>query len=67
MTIAVELVDAPQALGRRLGRASLEGGLTWFLQGTDGAPALTYTLDWAFQAPVGKQGRWCSLWKRARD
>jgi hypothetical protein len=39
----------------------VDGGLTWFLQGTDGlandTAALTYSFDLGLEAPIGKHGK----------
>lgn len=44
-----------------VGGIHIDGGLTWFLQGTDGlvddTTALTYSFDLGVEAPIGKHGK----------
>jgi hypothetical protein len=53
---ATEPVGAYQVAG-----INISGGVTWFLQSSDGAPrnatALSYSADLGLVAPVGKQGK----------
>lgn len=45
----------------QVGPVTIDGGLTWFLQATNGAPTnatdLTYSLDLVLQAPLSKHGK----------
>jgi len=52
---------AEHLIEHKVGGIDIEGGLTWFLQGTSGAAedttALSFTYDLAMEAPVGEHGR----------
>ena len=52
---------AEHLIEHKVGGIDIEGGLTWFLQGTSGAAedttALSFTYDLSMEAPVGDHGR----------
>lgn len=54
--------NVPETLiPHQLGPVTISGGLTWFLQATDGAPnnttALTYSADLVFEAPLSEHSK----------
>lgn len=58
---AEETPDEEHLITHQIGGVSIDGGLTWYLQATDGAPQnatdLTYTMDLGLEAPVSEHGK----------
>jgi high affinity Mn2+ porin len=53
--------DGDHLIPHHVGKISIDGGLTWVLQATDGAPQnttdLSYSMDLSLEAPVSKHGK----------
>ena len=60
-TFAHEEEDGDHLIPHQVGKISIDGGLTWVLQATDGAPQnatdLSYSMDLGIEAPGGKHGK----------
>jgi len=58
---AEENPDEGHLITHQIGGVHIDGGITWFLQATDGAPQnatdLSYSMDLGLEAPVSKHGK----------